>query len=870
MRILLCILFVLCTSFAFAQTGSITGKIIDPDTNEPLIGVTVLVEGTNKGEITDLNGSFTILNVPVGPQTLRLKYVGYEETTVNAVVTEGQTVSVGEVLLHTTAIGLQEVEVFANMVDDRKTPVAVSTISQLEIDERLGGMQLPELLNETPGIYATQGDGAFGDAYVNIRGFGQEEVLFMINGVPMNDMENGIMYWSNFAGLSEVTRNMQVQRGLGASKLAVNSVGGTINIVTLPSSRKKGGSADVIFGNATYANRYRFTLNSGLTKSGWAFTFQGSRSVGEGIREGAYVDAWSYFLTASKQLGSNHTLLFTAFGAPTDRGRAWNTNTATYEKFDNYLYNEAWGYLNGQKYNTSQNKSHKPQVTAMHIWTASDKFTVTSSLYASLARVYGTSVLRAQGAPAVGITTTGQQDLQPIYNANAANIQTIENVYGEGKVTGARSNHILEGRYNNHNWYGLISNINYQLNPTTSLVAGVDLRDYTASHFGRVNDLLGGEYWVDRDRFTGEDNNLLTPNRIARKGDKIRYDYDGNVRWGSMFAQVEKTIGQWDIFASGNFSRVQLWREGNMWSGVQDAAFYNVYIYNSLGSSDKRVFNNYNLKAGVNYRITGRHNVFVNAGKFTRAPFLRNAFATPEYSNDYINGITNENIQAAEVGYSYRTGKFRANLNLYVTEWKDKAFINAGSVDFIDESTNQRQAVNGVAALHKGIEIDARYEVLHGLELTGMFSKGHWEWSSDARATITNAQTGAVKETRIYTKGLKVGNSAQTTGYLGLHYKGMKDAYVGARFNYFGDLYEMFDPAERVQGYKPVRKLPNYHILDIYGGYYFKVGDLRARTAVNVHNILNDRFIRRSDERFDVQEAYGFPINYNVAFTLYF
>ncbi|HET9053090.1 MAG TPA: hypothetical protein VFM90_02885, partial [Cyclobacteriaceae bacterium] len=120
------------------------------------------------------------------------------------------------------------------------------------------------------------------------------------------------------------------------------------------------------------------------------------------------------------------------------------------------------------------------------------------------------------------------------------------------------------------------------------------------------------------------------------------------------------------------------------------------------------------------------------------------------------------------------------------------------------------------------------------------------------------------------TKGLKVGNSAQTTGYLGMHYKGMKDAYVGVRFNYFADLYEMFDPAERVQGYKPVRKLPDYHILDVYAGYYFSVGDMRARVAANVHNILNDRFIRRSDERFDVQEAYGFPINYNASFTLYF
>jgi iron complex outermembrane receptor protein len=201
MRILLCILFVLCASFAFAQTGSISGKVIDPETKEALIGVTVLVDGTSKGEITDLDGAFIIKNVPAGAQIVRIKYVGYEETTVEAVVAEGQTVSIGEVLLLTTSIGLQEVEVFANMVDDRRTPVAVSNIGEVEIDEQLGGMALAEIMNSTPGVYATQGDGSYGDAYMNIRGFGQEEVLFMINGVPTNDMENGIMYWSNFAGL---------------------------------------------------------------------------------------------------------------------------------------------------------------------------------------------------------------------------------------------------------------------------------------------------------------------------------------------------------------------------------------------------------------------------------------------------------------------------------------------------------------------------------------------------------------------------------------------------------------------------------------------------------------------------------------------
>lgn len=873
MRSYLFVLFLFSCFHAFAQSGTISGKIVDKESQEVLIGASALLQGTTLGSVTDLNGVFTIKNVKPGNYTLVIKYIGYTDVSQSVRVAEGQQVIIPDIILESSSLNLAEIEVFANVVDDRKTPVAIANIGAMEINEQLGGMQLPELLNSTPGVYATQGDGAFGDAYVNVRGFGQEEILFMINGVPMNDMENGIMYWSNFAGLSEVTRNMQVQRGLGASKLAVNSVGGTINIVTTPADRKAGGNAELTFANASYSNRYRFTLNSGLLEGGWAFTFQGSRSVGEGIRPGAFVDAWSYFLSASKQINEKHTLLFTAFGAPSNRGRAWNTNTETYQLYDSYQYNEAWGYYNGQKFNTSQNKSHKPQLTLMHLWNINSKLTATTSIYASMARVYGTSVLRGQGVPVMGLTTEGQQNMEAMREASLANERTINNPYGMplgSSISGAQSQYILEGRYNNHNWYGAISNLNYQLNETTSIVAGIDLRDYTAAHFARIQDLLGGEFWLDVDRFTGEDNNLLTPNRVAYKGDKIRYDYDGHVRWGSAFAQLEKTINKVDVFASANYSRIQMWRVGNMWSGVQDPDFSNVYIYNSLGASDKRVFTNYNVKAGVNYRITGRHNVFVNGGTFTRAPFLRNAFEQPEYSNNYLEGLRNEDIAAIEAGYSYRTGRFRANLNFYYTQWNNKAFVNTSTNDFVNPTTGERQAVTGISALHKGIEIDFRYEPTQGLEITGMFSKGDWRWTNDASVVFTNEQGAELKSLVIYTKGLRVGNSAQTTAFLGAHYKRLRNAYFGFRLNYFTDLYELFDPAERITGYKDVRKLPDYYILDVYGGYYFNVGELRARAAANVHNLLNDNFIRRSDERFGGQESYGFPLNFNATLTVYF
>jgi len=861
MRFSLLLSFLLTAFFANAQNGSISGKILDTDTKEAVVGATVILENTTLGSITDLDGNFSIKNVPPGEHVLRVKYIGYEEVTQSTTVQAGTNTAVAEMSIVSTSIGLNEVLIFANVAEDRKTPIAVSNVGSLEISEQLGAMQLPELLNSTPGIYATQGDGSFGDAYVNIRGFGQEEVLFMINGVPMNDMENGIMYWSNFAGLSEVTRNMQVQRGLGASKLAVNSVGGTVNIVTDPSERRKGGRAEVTFGNGSFRNRYRLTLHSGELKGGWSVSFQGSRSTGDGIRPGTYVDAWSYFLTASKKINDNHTLLFTTFGAPADRGRAYTSNTETYKRYDNYLYNSAWGYYNGEALSASQNKAHKPQFTLMHLWNVSDKITVTTSAYASIARVYGTALLH-NGASQV-LTTEGLQNFDLYQTNNIANVQTVSNPYGfepGWQETGAQSKSIIEARYNNHNWYGVISNVNYQLTPSTGLVAGIDLRDYTATHYGEVNNLLGGDFW--RDQFAGFDNNLLTPNRIARKGDKIRYDYDGNVTWGSVFAQLEQTINQFDVFVSTNASRIKMWREGNMWSGDPD------YQFNSLGESDKKVFDNYNVKAGVNYRITGRHNVFVNAGTFTRAPFFRNAFVDARYGNDYLEGLKNESINSTEVGYSYRTSRLRVNFNAYYTQWNDRVLSNEA---FVDEQTGQRRALNGVAALHKGLELDVKFDIIPGIELTAMGSVGDWRWTNNVDLISTDDQGTETITQSVFIKDLKVGNSAQSTAFIGMHYKRVRNTYFGFRVNYFADLYESFDPAERTSEIiKPVRQLPDYWMVDIYGGYFFNVGEFRAKAGVNVHNLLNDTFIRRSDESFGVQEAYGFPINFNGNLTLYF
>jgi len=193
---------------------------------------------------------------------------------------------------------------------DRKTPVAVSTIRAADIERKLGSQEFPEILKSTPGVYATKSGGGFGDGRINMRGFNSENVAVMINGVPVNDMENGRVYWSNWAGLSDVTSAMQVQRGLGAAKVAVPSIGGTINILSKTSDIEKGGNILASTGNDGF-QKYGFTLSTGLMDNGLAASVSFSKTSGEGYVDGTQFEGYNYFVNLTKEINDNHKISFT-------------------------------------------------------------------------------------------------------------------------------------------------------------------------------------------------------------------------------------------------------------------------------------------------------------------------------------------------------------------------------------------------------------------------------------------------------------------------------------------------------------------------------------------------------------------------------
>jgi iron complex outermembrane receptor protein len=312
----------------------------------------------------------------------------------------------------------------ADIAKDRKTPVAVSTIKEAQIVEKLGNQELPEVLNTTPSVYATKGSGGFGDSNLIIIGFDQKNIAVMVNGVPVNDMESGAVYWSNWSGLSDVTSAMQVQRGLGSSKLAIASVGGTVNLLTRAADKKEGGTLTAGLGNDGYIKSL-FSYNTGESENGWSSSFLMSRTAGSTYVDNTEFEGYNYYFALGYQPNKKHDFQFRITGAPQNHDKRTNASTiANYIKFNpdqdntpNRRYNPDWVYLNGEAFSMRTNYYHKPTMSANWDWNISDKSKLNTVGYASFGRGGGSGELGKVGGKSLsqwGTDANGQLNLDQI------------------------------------------------------------------------------------------------------------------------------------------------------------------------------------------------------------------------------------------------------------------------------------------------------------------------------------------------------------------------------------------------------------------------------------------------------------------------
>ncbi|MEJ2055136.1 MAG: TonB-dependent receptor, partial [Calditrichaceae bacterium] len=476
------LLFITVFAVSGLYAGTLAGKVTAKDNGEPLVGANVYLKGTTVGSATDDEGMYFI-KIDDGRYDVVCDYVGYATVT-KSVQVSGETVLDFEL---TEFLFARAIDVFADRAKERETPVAYTNVDKMEIENRLGSRDIPLILNATPSVFATDNGGGSGDARINVRGFTQRNMAVMVNGVPVNDMENGWVYWSNWDGLGDATSSIQIQRGLSAVNLATPSIGGTMNILTDPTAQVAGVSYKDEIGSGNFHKRTLFA-NTGLVDNKFALTLGGVRKTGEGLVDGAWTDAWAYYLGVSYQLNKTNRLELYATGAPQKHGqRRWRLNAATFShelaedlgysnqvlndpKFaeQGILYNSNWSgvsssYLDHQYWdgaqrerhdpgfiNESENYYHKPIVNLNWYTQFTDKFNLYTTVYYSGGKGGGSGTYGS-----LGWDYSLQQrviDYDATIDRNEANIDTMES----GRVVKS-SRGILRNSVKTHWTIGVLS-----------------------------------------------------------------------------------------------------------------------------------------------------------------------------------------------------------------------------------------------------------------------------------------------------------------------------------------------------------------------------------------------------------------------------
>lgn len=852
------------------------GQVVD-NLGEPLIGATVRIEGTTLGANTDVEGNFK-LEVPDNKKEITITYVGYKPLRISVGKQLGQLVMDPETTM------LQDVVVTQSVARTRQTPVALSQIDGLTIETKLGAQEFPEILKTTPGVWATPDGGGFGDAKVNMRGFKSENVAMLINGIPVNDMEWGGVYWSNWAGLSDVTSNMQTQRGLGAALLSAPSVGGTINITTRSLDAKREGSAWYGMGNDGM-NQVGLMLSTGMLKHGWAITVLGSRRWGDGYVQGTDFNAYNYFVNVSKRFGTSHQLSLTAFGAPQSHYQRSRQDGLSIEGWQNvrdymdgespYRYNPTFGYgLHGERKSSSYNFFHKPMISLNYIWQIDHKSSWSTSAYVSLGTGGGYSGQGHGSYNGVSLSNSSwygasQGTLNTLFRCpdgtfDYAAIQEMNIASKNG------SNMVMASGNNNHEWVGLVSTYkNEVIEKTLSFTGGIDVRYYVGHHNSTIVDLYDGEYYMDyknRGNVSAANNAAaLDPEWKFQKlgvGDVVFRNYNGYTMQEGLYAQLEYTglDNKLSAILAGSLNNTSYWR--------RDFFYYD----KDHERSDTKNFIGGTIKAGVNYNINDHNNVFVNGGFISRVPFFSNGvFLSSSTSNVTNPNPKNSKIGSIELGYGYHSRQFSANVNLYWTKWMDKCDRTTTRTGEIKAGPAAGQYyvfnMSGVNARHMGIEINAKYIPCPWVEFEGMISIGDWVWDSNPTgyfyteegqplASLDGTIASGIlapdhASATVNQKGRKIGGSAQTTGYLGVQFKPFKGFRIGADWvasarNYsdYEISSESYTAGAMIEVGKPWR-IPWGNELDLSASYRFKIaGKVTATIYGNINNVLGYNYVK--------------------------
>jgi hypothetical protein len=921
-NLILSVISFLMPMFIYGQ--SVSGTVAD-ESGDPLAGANVVVEGTDLGAASQEDGTYSI-KLDAGTYSVTASVIGYTSSTKTVEVSGDVTLDFG---LSISVVGLSALEVLASRADE-KTPVAHTTVEKADIEFRLGSQDLPMSLNLTPSVYATQQGGGAGDARINVRGFNQRNVAVMINGVPQNDMENGWVYWSNWDGVADVAQSIQMQRGLSAVNLAAPSIGGTMNIITDPTSHQRGGRYKQEVGAGGFL-KSTLTYNTGLISDKFALSGTVVRKTGEGVIDKLWTDAWAYYFGASYQANENNRFELYAVGAPQRHGQnLYKQNLGAYdaefaESVEGYdvtalgddgqfkdvgrTFNQNWSPVDpaytGKQYwymygantvdrhdpnfiNERENFFHKPLVNVNHFLTLNDKTRVSSVFYWSGGSGGGTGTYgRIPTMDADG--NLGDDDYKFYYGRSpwtrdwnaliAMNSGTDDVVYVDKRAISREAGQsvgILRNSINRQNTIGVISKLNLDVSDELNLQAGVDWRTAGIEHAREVRDLMGGDFYMDF-----ADDNSPDGKKVGL-GDIIAYHNETTVDWLGVFGQGSYSSGPLSAYGMVGLSQIG-------------------YSYQDhFTIADEKIvadpISTLQWKGGAMYDVTDNVSVFGNFGIVEKPPIMDNVIY---FDGTVASDPANEQFVSAEAGANYSARNVVVKVSAYNTDWKDRNLTKAVTSGQGSSGDTDVIFLTGINQKHKGVEVEALANLSSLVSVNASVSVGNWTFVGDADGNYQedeyNEEGQVVGQTTTSYSyaldGLNVGDQPQTAYVAGITLKPLK----GLRLQILNSIYDNnysdwspnareYDGSDADADREQVWKAPGYSRMDLHATYDLpRIGGLNLQAFAHVFNALDETYVQDAVDHsqynsygdkvhaaHNAEVFLGIPRYYNAGITLRF
>lgn len=709
------------------------------------------------------------------------------------------------------------------------------------------------------------------------RGYDGAYKTVYINGAEFNEAEGGRFVFNLIGGLNDATRNQESNVGIDPSLYSFGNLGGVNNINMLASQYGKGVKVSLSSGTLSYNARAMATLSTGLMKNGWAFSLSASKRMSiEGMEtvKGNFINAWGLAFAAQKKLGKRNDLALNLIYAPTERGMQSAAMQEAYELTGSNLYNPNWGYQSGVVRNAKVATTKAPIAILRHEWKANEDFKLTTALGFKYANSSSTALnwynsadprpdynryfpsYYADSSETAALLTTAWQTDQSVSQINWNKLYQINYL---ANMSSLSARYIVEERHNDQLALNLNSTANWKINKNFKVDAGIHASSTKGMHYKKLNDLLGAEYWMDVDQFAERDyngnteilqNDINNPNRQVRVGDTFGYNYNIFVHKADAWANAKYAIRKFDFYAAAAFKATQFYREGMMKNGRSPE--------NSYGEGAKHNFLDYSNKAGVSYKLTGRHIFTANASYETNAPKARNSYISDKIKDDVIEDLKSEKVFSADANYFLRLPKLSARLTAYRTQFTDqmeqRSFFTDTYNTFVTETTF------GINKTHQGIELGIEAKINSLFTPYGALSLGQYLYTSRP-TTYISSDNGTIPDTKetIYMKNFFVSGTPQTAATLGLKFNLPKYWFIDLNANYaersYIDIFKISRTSETLTKYdlseEQITAISDQE--ELKGGYLFNASlgksfkikkKYNLNLNVSVNNVLDNKEIQ--------------------------